>query len=103
MPALAIHHNAVGVAKSGITGDALVDGTQNAALLLLALGIQSIELTGQKTGAVQIFRVEEIDHVASDVHAAGGIDAGRDAERNFGGSWRTLVRDLRHFEQSLQS
>jgi len=98
MPAFAIQHDAIGVAQRGIVADAIFERTQNAALFLLAAGVELVEFRGQLAGARGIFHAEKFDHVASHVHAARGIDARRDAKPDFGGSGRAVRGNLRDFE-----
>ena len=38
---------------------------------------------------------EEFDDIGGDVHAAGGVDAGREAEADFGGGGSAINGDLR--------
>src|SRR5258708_39869545 len=90
MPALAVDHDAVGLAQSGIAVDAIVDCAQDSAFLFLALGVEPVKFAGQSPGARDILFAEQIDHSASYIHASGSIDAGSDAERNFGGAERAV-------------
>src|SRR5579864_7130974 len=79
-----------------------MDGVQNSAFFGLTLGVKLIELVGNLAGADCVFHAEEFDHIASHVHAAGGVDSGGDAESNFARGQRPSAY-LRDFEQRLQS
>ena len=102
VPAFAIDHDAVSFAQRGIAADAFLDQAQNSTLFFLAICIEAIKFGGQFARARGFFHAEQFDHVAGYIHAPGGVDARRNAERNFHGSGWTLRRNLRHFEQRLQ-
>ena len=78
--------------SAGSSSNAGVDGLQDAALFLLAFGVELIELVGNLASAGRIFHAEEFDDVAGNIHAAGGIDARRDAESDFARSERSAAR-----------
>ena len=103
MPAFAVQHNAKGIAERRVAADALFERPQNAPLFFLAAGVELVEFAGQLAGTRRIFHAEKFDHIAGYIHAAGGIDAGRDTKPNFGGSGRAIRRNLRDFEQRFQS
>src|SRR5215469_17441393 len=63
VPALAINHDAVGIAQQWLLREALLDGQQNPALGFLSLGIELVEPEGDLAGAPGIFHAEEFDHV----------------------------------------
>jgi hypothetical protein len=47
-----------------------------------------IEFRGKLVRPGGIARREQLNNIASNVHAAGGIQPRSDAERNIAGSWR---------------
>ena len=102
MPAVAIDHHAVRLAQRGLTGEPLLNALDDVPLLVLSVGIELIEASGNFARAFQIFHAEQIDHIARHVHAAGGIQSRRDAEGDFGRSKSAAVTKFRHFEQRLQ-
>ena len=56
--------------------------------------IEAVEFLGERLRAAGVAREEELDDVAGDVHAAGGVDARGDAEAYFGGGGWAVERDL---------
>jgi hypothetical protein len=98
MPAVAVDDHAVGVMQSWFLLEAALDGLQDATFFLLALAVELVEAPGDLTGARGIFHTEEFDHVAGNIHASGRVQAGRDAECDFGGSRRARGGNLCNFE-----
>ncbi len=88
--------------SGGSSSTRCVDRVENAAFFLLSLGVQLIEAVGDVAGAGRVFHAEQFNDVFRHVHAAGGIQARRDAERHFAGAQRTRAAYLRHFEQRPQ-
>src|ERR1700677_3150229 len=58
VPAFAIDHNTVGFAQFWIAGNPFFNRAQDAALFLLAIGVEAIQFRGQLTGASFIFYAE---------------------------------------------
>ena len=71
-----------------------IDGLQDAALFFLPFAVELVESAGDLAGSRGIFHAEEFDDVAGNVHAAGGVDARRDAKGNFAGGERSPVAEL---------
>src|ERR1700692_3067230 len=83
MPAFAIHHDAVSLAQRRLAADPLFHRSQDSPLFFLPVGVEPVKLAGQLPGAKRVLHAEELDHVASHIHAPGGVDAGSNAECNF--------------------
>ena len=83
MPAVAIDDDAVSIAQSRIARETVFDRAQDAALLFLAVGVELIQLGRQLPGAGRFPHAEKFDHIASNIHSAGSIDAWSDAESDF--------------------
>src|SRR5581483_11308000 len=64
MPAVAVHHQAVGLARAGF-GQQLLDLLDDARLFLLALTVELVELLRQLARAGRVARAEQLDHVAA--------------------------------------
>ena len=58
-----------------------------------AVGVEAVELFGERLCAVRLARGEEFDDVGGDVHAAGGVDARGDAEADVDGG-ESAVRGI---------
>jgi hypothetical protein len=86
MPAFAIDHHAKGVSQGSVFIDASMDRCENTPLFLLSLGIKLVEPLRNLSRTLRVFDAEKLDHIASHIHAAGGVNAGRDAKSNFAGS-----------------
>ena len=66
--------------------------------------IETLQLRGEFVGAGFVARGEELDDFGGDVHAAGGVDAGREAEGDVDGRERATGRiDLRFAHQGSQA
>ena len=89
------------IEQRGLLLESRMNGIENSAFFRLTLGVELVEFVGDLAGAGRVFHAEEFDHVAGNVHAAGGVDAGRNAESNFARS-QWPAADLRNFEQRLQ-
>ena len=85
VPTFAVDHDAECVAKSRFFFEVSDDRLQDAALFLLPVAVELIELVGQLTSADWIFDVEQFNDVAGNVHAASGVDARRNTKCNFAG------------------
>ena len=84
-------------------GEHGVDLGKHSLLGSAAVGVQLIEFVGERAGAFDVARGEELDDFRGDVHAAGGVDARADAEANVAGSERaTCGVELRDIEQGAQ-
>ena len=65
--------------------------------------IQAVELLRQFAGAGRVPSEEEFDDVVRNVHAAGRVDAGRDAEADFGRCRCAIQRDFSELHQRAQA
>src|SRR5580704_1427645 len=102
VPALAIDHDAESFAQSRIFFETHCDRLQNSALFFLTVAVQLVEAIGNFARPRWIFYAEKLDHVPGYIHTPGGVDAGRDAERNFSGGKRPAA-ELRKFKQRLKA
>src|SRR6188472_1617706 len=103
MPAVAVDDEAA-LAVEDAVGEHGVDLGEHGLLSGAALGIQLIELVGERAGAFDVARGEELDDFGGDVHAASGVDARADAEANIAGSERaTCGVELRDIKQGAQT
>jgi len=84
MPALVVEHHAVGFAQRGFFFQTTFDARHDATFFFLPLGVQLVKPPGDLAGALHIFLVKQIHHVASHIHASGGVQARSDAEGNLG-------------------
>ncbi len=101
MPAVTVDHQAEGIQQRGLLFEARIDGFDNSAFFGLAIGVELIELVCDLASARRVFHAEEFDHVAGNIHAAGGVNSWRYAKSNFTrGEWS--ANDLCDFEQSLE-
>ena len=66
-------------------------------------GVEAVEFLGQFLRAAGVTGEEELDYVAGDVHAAGGVDAGGDAEAYFGGGGGAVEGDLGDLHEGAQA
>src|SRR5579871_1659983 len=103
MPSVAVDDDAVGVTQRGLGSEALFDRAQDSAFFFLPIGVELIELGRKFPRPGRIFHAEQFDDIASDVHAACGIDARSNAESDFTGCGRTVWRDLCGLKQGFQS
>ncbi len=55
--------------------------------------VECVELLRECRGADGVAREEELDDIGGDVHAAGGVDAGREAEADLRGGGRLVERE----------
>src|SRR5580698_5692801 len=101
MPTVTVDHQAEGIEQRGLFFEARMDGIENSALFGLTLSVELIELAGDLAGARGVFHAKEFDHVAGNIHAAGGIDSRSNAKSNFTGCKRPTGY-LRDFEQRLE-
>ena len=62
---------AIGCRKQGL--DLLLDLTQRVGFCGAAVVVQTVQLFGERAGTGRITREEELNDVACDLHAAGGI------------------------------
>src|SRR5207245_7210952 len=91
VPPVAINYQAEGVQQLRFLLESCMNGIQNPAFFGLPIGIELVELARNFAGADCILHAEEFDHIAGNIHAAGSIDAGRDAESNFAGcEWASI-------------
>ncbi len=70
---------------------------------LLPSGILLMKLTRQIAGAGGVRRQEKLYRGLRAVHAAGGIEAGRDAESDLAGGGRGGAGETRHIEERAQA
>ena len=80
MPAVAVDDEEAVGGEFGVGGEAGFDGGERGGFGVAALAVEALELGGQLGGAVRVARGEELDDLGGDVHAAGGVDARREAE-----------------------
>src|SRR5438270_10591125 len=80
VPAVTVNYHAVGITKSDVFGDALLDCVHDAAFFFLALTVELVEPSGDFASTLGLFCAEEINNIARDVHASSGVDAGGYAE-----------------------
>src|ERR1051326_4030255 len=83
MPPFPIEHNAISVAQCRFFFETLVDRFKNSSLFLLPLGVQAIELASEQFRLRLVFGAEKFNNICRDVHAPGGVDAGRNAKSDF--------------------
>ncbi len=77
-------YRAAGIAQ----GEQLeLDGFKGGGFGGAAVLVEGVELVGELVGAGGVAGEEELDDVGGDVHAAGGVDAGCEAEADLGGGW----------------
>ena len=97
MPAGVVEDDGLGgVMKLGgeDVSEALVDGVEGVALGGATCLIEVIEFAGEFGGAIRGSGEEELDDVGGDIHATGGVDAGRDAEADLGGCGCAIERQI---------
>ena len=80
MPVFAVDHEQAVAAISVSDGETGFDGRERDGFDIAALAVETLELGGELSGAVRVARGEELDDVGGDIHAAGGVDARREAE-----------------------
>ena len=80
MPAVAVDDEQARGGKFGVGGEARLDGGECAGFGFAAFAIEAFELVGEFGGAGGVAGAEELDDVGGHVHAAGGVDARREAE-----------------------
>src|SRR3954469_6052064 len=86
MPTFAIHDDAVGVTKFGTRLQRRIDLFEDARFFTLAIAVQLVQLLREIARFGGIAGAEEVDDVAGDVHASGGVETGRDAEGDVAGA-----------------
>src|ERR1700719_2212413 len=84
VPAFAIQDHAIGFAQRGLDFQPALDAVHDAPLFFLTLGIQLVKAAGHLPGALHIFLIEQVHHVASNIHTAGGVQSWSDAEGDLG-------------------
>ena len=103
VPALAVDDHAIGIPQNSVFGEALLDCIYNAALLFLAFAVELVEFEGNFAGAGGILRIEQLDYIRCNVHAAGGVDAWADAEADVEAGDRTARWvELRNLKEGTQ-
>src|SRR5271168_167660 len=65
--------------------------------------VETVEFFREFRCAGSVFREEEFDDLAGDVHSAGGVDAWREAKAYFDRGWCTVDRDLSDLHESAQA
>ncbi len=65
--------------------------------------LRRVELFGEGAGAGGVAGEEELDDVGGDVHAAGGVDAGGEAEADLGGGGWLVERELGELHEGAQA
>ena len=62
-----------------------LDGAEGLGFRGAAVVVEAVEFFGEDFGCFGVFGEEHLDDVGGDVHAAGGVDAGSEAEADVGG------------------
>ncbi len=65
--------------------------------------VEAVEFLCEFGGAGWVFREEEFDDFAGDVHATGGVDAGGEAEAYFGRGGGAVDGDLRDLHEGAEA
>src|SRR6266853_4399218 len=84
VPAFAIQDHAIGFAQRGLCFQPVLDAVHDAPFFLLTLGIQLVKPGGHLPRTLHVFLIEQVHHVASNIHTAGGVQSWSDAESEFG-------------------
>ena len=92
MPAVAISDQQPIRGELGVGGQQGLDCGERGRFGVAALAIQAIEFGGQLSRAGQVARREQLDHVRSNIHAAGGVDARSKSEGNIEAGERSGCR-----------
>ena len=80
MPAVAVDDEKAVGAEFGVGFEAGFDGGERGGFHIAAFAVQAFQFGGQLGGAVRVARREKLDDVGGNVHAAGGVDARREAK-----------------------
>ena len=68
-----------------------------------AVVVEAVEFFGEEAGGGGVAGEEHFDDVGGDVHAAGGVDAGGEAEADVGGGDGEGGVDLREFHEGAEA
>src|SRR5271157_3425591 len=102
MPGLAIEHHAICFAQCRLVFQTPLDAFHYAALFILTIRVQLVEPAGDCSGAVNVFFVEKIDHIAGDIHTPSCVEARNDAKRDLGCGQSATVAKLGNLKESLE-
>ena len=80
MPAVAVDDEEAVGGDFRVGCEAGFDGGERGGFHVAALAVEALEFGGELGGAVRVARGKELDDVGGHVHAAGGVDARREAE-----------------------
>ena len=76
--------------SDGSTFSLRFDFGEDPGLGIAAIGVEAVELLGERTGALRISGGEHLDDLGGNVHASGGVDARGEAKGDIGGSQRAF-------------
>ena len=104
MPALTIDDDAPAGREVAILLEPALDLFKHLRFGLLPFAVHAVQLRGQLPCAGYIAGGEELNHIGGYIHAAGCIDAGRNAEAEIAGGDRSLSRvELGDLHQCAQT